>query len=315
MRKIKLVFEGGLGNQLFQLAYGMYLQGKYGCKVSYDVSKFKTEAIEYREFELDSFDIPQDWQREKVRKGRVKRFGYRYLLYLPITYLYIRYRKSLKNGDSKRNIDNLYQSFINFIGIHRCHFANYTNPSFSLLNSMLIYGQWIWKEMVKSQENYLKDEIKVVTPLSDSNAHFLEQIKSTNSVGVHIRRGDYVTLGLIACNIKYYEACIKRMSEIENNAVFFIFSDDIPWVKDSLKVEAPLVFIDNNNPSPEDMRLLYSCNHFIMSNSTFSWWGAFLGKCPTKKVMCPRYWNIKNMKKESSLIFDEWIKIDNSQYL
>lgn len=315
MKKIKLVFEGGLGNQLFQLAYGKYLQNKFECDVQYDISKFKTESVEYREFELDSFKISKSWKREDIKKGRIKRFGFRYIIYTPITYLYLRIRTSLKNTRKQIILDNLYLHGINIIGIHRCHFANYTDPSFSLLSPMLIYGQWIWKEMVKSQENYLKDEIKVVTPLSDSNAHFLEQIKSTNSVGVHIRRGDYVTLGLIACNIKYYEACIKRMSEIENNAVFFIFSDDIQWVKDNLKVEAPLVFIDNNNPSPEDMRLLYSCNHFIMSNSTFSWWGAFLGKCPTKKVMCPRYWDIKNMKKESSLIFDEWIKIDNSQYL
>ena len=67
MKKIKLIFEGGLGNQLFQLAYGKYLQNKFGCNVQYDVSKFKTETVEYRNFELDSFNIPNSWKREDIK--------------------------------------------------------------------------------------------------------------------------------------------------------------------------------------------------------------------------------------------------------
>lgn len=315
MKKVKIVFEGGLGNQLFQFAYGKHLQDKFGCKIFYDVSKYQTEKIEYRDFELGSFLISNDWIQEKIYNGRIKRFGYRYILYCPLTYAYIYFRKFFKGKKFLSFLDRMYLQSINFIGIHRCHFANYSDPSFSLLSPVLIYGQWIWKDMVKSQEQQLKNDVKVITPLSTSNANFLNQIKSSNSVGVHIRRGDYVTLGLIACNIKYYEACIKKMKELEKDSVFFIFSDDIPWVKENLKVDAPLVFVDNNNPSPEDMRLFYSCNHFIMSNSTFSWWGAFLGSCPTKKVMVPQYWDIKNLKVESDLILDEWIKIDNSLYI
>lgn len=315
MKKVKVVFEGGLGNQLFQFAYGNHLQNKFKCAVVYDISKYQTEKIEYRYFELNSFYIPKEWMQDKISNGRIKRFGYRYIIYSPLTYAYVYMRKFLKGNMTQYVLDKIYLSCINFIGIHRCHFGNYTDPSLSLLSPILIYGQWIWRDMVKSQEQELKNKIKVITPLSSSNTNFLNQIKSTNSVGVHIRRGDYVTLGLIACNIKYYEACINKMKNLEKDAVFFIFSDDIPWVKENLKVDAPLVFVDNNNPSPEDMRLLYSCNHFIMSNSTFSWWGAFLGNCPTKKVMVPKYWDIKNMKKESKLILDEWIKVDNSLYL
>lgn len=85
--------------------------------------------------------------------------------------------------------------------------------------------------------------------------------------------------------------------DIVKNPTFFIFSDDISWVKTNLKFKgSELIFIDNNNSSPEDMRLLYSCNHFIMSNSTFSWWGAYLGKYPNKKVIVPEFWSIKKKK-------------------
>ena len=105
------------------------------------------------------------------------------------------------------------------------------------------------------------------------------------------------------------------MNDIEKDAVFFIFSDDIPWVKENLKVNASLIFVDNNNPSPEDMRLLYNCNHFIMSNSTFSWWGAFLGNYLQKKVIVPLYWDVKDLTTESPLIAKNWIKVDNRKYL
>lgn len=310
---IHLAFEGGLGNQLFQYAFGRYCENLFKDSVSYDISKYKFESCEEREFELKSFAINANWKKEILHKNRFQRFGFGYLLYLTVTIPYLQVRKRIHKKNSQ--IDSIYQTLINSFGFYRVHYGNYKISHRTIFKNKYIRGHWFWKEMVAEMRDVLNKELQVVTPLNATNKNFLEQIKSANSVGVHIRRGDYVTLGLIACNIKYYEACIKRMSEIENNAVFFIFSDDIPWVKDNLKVEAPLVFIDNNNPSPEDMRLLYSCNHFIMSNSTFSWWGAFLGKCPSKKVMCPRYWDIKNMKKESSLIFDEWIKIDNSQYL
>lgn len=315
MKKIKVIFEGGLGNQLFQFAYALYLEKKYNCDVSYDVSKYSTEKVEYRDFELDSFVFPENWEREAIKKGRIKRLGVRYLFYGLFTYFYIPLRMYLKKSKNVEILDRLYQFFINMLGIHRCHFGNYSDPSCSLASTMVIFGQWIWKDMVMSIDEYLKTRIKVKTPLSESNASFLKQIETTNSVGVHIRRGDYVTLGLIACNIKYYEACIEMMNDIEKDAVFFIFSDDIPWVKENLKVNASLIFVDNNNPSPEDMRLLYNCNHFIMSNSTFSWWGAFLGNYPQKKVIVPLYWDVKDLTTESPLIAKNWIKVDNRKYL
>lgn len=311
---IHIAFEGGLGNQLFQYTFGRYCEIFLKDNVCYDISKYKFESCEEREFELMSFDINKKWIREPLYKNRFARFGFGYLLYLMITFPYIEYRKRFSWGGAK--IDTIYQNIINTFGFFRVHYGPYKRPKkTSIFKNKYIRGHWFWPEMVQEMENIIKRELKVITPLSPSNAKFLNQIKSTNSVGVHIRRGDYVTLGLIACNIKYYEACINKMKEMEKDAVFFIFSDDIPWVKENLKVDAPLVFVDNNNPSPEDMRLLYSCNHFIMSNSTFSWWGAFLGNCPTKKVMVPQYWDIKNMQKESKLILDEWIKVDNSQYL
>ena len=303
---ITISFEGGLGNQLFQYAYARYVQELFKENVTYDVSKYISENIEYRNFELDSFIIPKEWTRKECKGSRIKRFGWKYFIYLIITGIYIKSNKLYARYYKTHIGSTFYQRLINLLGFYREHFGEYHEPTQSFCKNKIIRGQWIWPEMVIKQGEKLKNEIKVITPLSQSNSYFLSKIQNSNSVGVHIRRGDYVKLGLVVCDIHYYERCMQKMMDIVKNPTFFIFSDDISWVKTNLKFKgSELIFIDNNNSSPEDMRLLYSCNHFIMSNSTFSWWGAYLGKYPNKKVIVPEFWSIK--KKKSPLILNEWI--------
>ena len=304
---ITISFEGGLGNQLFQFAYARYLQKTFKDGIIYDISKYVSESTEYRNFELDSFSIPKDWIKYESKGNRLQRFGWRYPIYLIVTAFFIGLNKFYAKYHNGKHIwCSAYQRLINRFGFYREHFNEYRQPLMSKCRNKLVRGQWIWPEMVMEQGESLKDDIKVITPLSQSNKLFLSQILSTNSVGVHIRRGDYVKLGLIVCDINYYERCIEKMLNLVKNPVFFIFSDDIEWVKNNLNTkDAELVFIDNNNSSPEDMRLLYSCNHFIISNSTFSLWGAYLGRYKDKKVIVPEFWSIK--KKKSRLILSDWI--------
>ena len=304
---IKLTFEGGLGNQMFQYAFGRYVEQLFNETVYFDISKYKFESSENREFELFSFNINPNWKELPLKKNRISRLGFQYILYCMITAPYILLNSYLVKKNKRTRFNNLYQKLINLIGFYRVHYGMYKNPRKSLFPTKTIRGHWFWPEMVEKIDPIIRKELQVIRPMSESNAKFLYQIQNSNSVGVHIRRGDYVKLGLVVCDIHYYERCINKMIELVENPTFFIFSDDIPWVKQNLKTnhDTKLVFIDNDNPSPEDMRLLYNCNHFIMSNSTFSWWGAYLGNYQEKKVIVPEYWSIK--KKKSSLILDSWI--------
>ncbi len=314
MKSIKLVFQGGLGNQLFQLAYGLHLQNKYNCKVFYDVSKYKTEKIEYRDFELDAFGLPEDWVREPIKNGRIRRFGLRYCFYLPLTYIFAKLKGAFPR--KKFFIDHLYLTLTNFIGVHRIHYYyKYQDPGFSILSQILIYGNWFWRDMVFPQEQTLKDMIVSRRTMSSENLDMLNRIKSSNSVGVHIRRGDYVALGKIACTIKYYEHSINEIADRVKDAVFFVFSDDINWVKQNLHTDKQVVFVDNNNDTVDDFTLFSSCCHFIMSNSTFSWWSAFLGKCPSKLVFVPQYWDLEDLSTECPFLMNTWQKVDNRKFL
>lgn len=303
---IKLTFEGGLGNQMFQYTFGRYIESLFNEPVFFDISKYKFESNEEREFELFSFNLNHQWKQLPLKRNRISRMGLQYILYCIITAPYIKLNSYRIKNQKNTIFNNAYQKLINSIGFYRVHYGPYKIPHKSIYPVKTIRGHWFWPEMVKKMDTIIRKELKVIKPISETNQAFLNQIKTTNSVGVHIRRGDYVTLGLVVCDINYYIKCIEKMKTLTNNPVFFIFSDDIKWVKENLKLkDTQLVFIDNNNSSPDDMRLLYSCNHFIMSNSTFSWWGAYLGECPNKKVIVPEFWSIK--KKKSSLILDEWI--------
>lgn len=302
---IFLSYEGGLGNQMFQYAFGRFIEKRFEEEVVYDTSKYLHEKIEFRDFELNSFNISKEWKHAETRKSRVSRFGILYYFYLVITSVYLLVNKKRRKRDAKLVGVKIYQFITNKLGFYRVHFNEKLYLFDSLTRKKIVRGMWFYPDIVKSLGEELKDELTVITPLNLENEGMLNEIRSTNSVGVHIRRGDYVQLGLVICDIEYYKRCMKRMADLVDNPVFYIFSDDIDWVKANLDTPYRLVFVDNHNSAPEDMRLFYSCHHFIMSNSTFSWWGAYLGRCPDKKVIVPEIW--AKGAKPSTLIMDDWL--------
>ena len=302
---IYIAFEGGLGNQMFQYTFVRYLEEKFNEPVEYDISKYKFEKNEIRAFELSFFNIDNDWVEAEPRKLRVMRYGWKYMLYLAVTFPYLKINNFTKRKKNKYVLAHTYQKIINHLGFYRVHFNEYDEPIKYSDKTKYIRGQWFYIDVVRQMDKVIRKELRVITPISEKNQSILEQIRNSNSVAVHIRRGDYVTLGLVICDISYYKRCMEKMATMVDNPVFFIFSDDIQWVKENLVTEYKTVFVDNNNPAPEDMRLMYSCDHFIMSNSTFSWWGAYLGDNPEKKVIIPEVWAVGS--KRSLFVLDEWI--------
>jgi hypothetical protein len=125
----------------------------------------------------------------------------------------------------------------------------------------------------------------------------LNIINNTNSVSLHIRRGDYIKNletynkhGLI--DLYYYYKAINYIKEHVYNPTFFIFSDDITWAKENLNIELPVYFIDFNDQTRnyEDLRLMKNCKYNIIANSSFSWWGAWLNDFSNKIVIAPKKW-------------------------
>ena len=140
-------------------------------------------------------------------------------------------------------------------------------------------------------------------------------ISQTNSVSLHIRRGDYVsnqktnqTHG--TCDLDYYQRCITEIEKEVENPYFFVFSDEIEWVKENLKINHPAEYVDQNtgDKSYEDMRLMSQCKHNVIANSSFSWWGAWLNSYPDKIVFAPKRWFASDKHNTKDLIPEGWKK-------
>jgi hypothetical protein len=137
-------------------------------------------------------------------------------------------------------------------------------------------------------------------------------IKKTASVSIHIRRGDFLLeeekFGNI-CTHQYYERAIAEIERRVESPVFFVFSDDMQWVRENLRIPHPCHYIDWNQgrDSWQDMYLMSECRHHIIANSTFSWWGAWLDQSPQKIVITPG--RFLNNTDTSGLIPDNWITV------
>ena len=154
------------------------------------------------------------------------------------------------------------------------------DPRFASLGPHVrLKGYWQSEKFFKAFEDTIREDLQILTPPSAQNQALLEQITSQNAVSLHVRRGDYVTNPMAnarhgTCDLGYYKAAIDYIAgHMQEAPVFYIFSDDIAWVKHNLIPQYETVFVDINDDATnyEDLRLMSSCRHHIIANSSFSW--------------------------------------------
>lgn len=189
-------------------------------------------------------------------------------------------------------------------------------------SSSYLQGYWLSEKYFQSSEIQIREDFTFKTCLNSENNTFAAEINNVNSISLHVRRGDYASdsktmtaHGL--CDLSYYYFAIDYIADRVCDPIFFIFSDDIPWVRENLKIGYPCRYIDHNHGGEayNDMRLMSICKHNIIANSTFSWWGAWLNANPSKIVVAPKRWLANDgviaaySKFMSDLIPQSWILI------
>lgn len=279
MKIVKL--KGGLGNQMFEYAFGKVIQADaYEISFFYE-QKFHPELTQ-RDYELDFFKLQLDFIDTKEIKKLCKK-----------------------------------NKFLSFLGIKN-HLPLIQENPISIYNPKLLqYNEGLFDGYFQCAQYYenirdklLKDFVPNKKP-NQQNEKMLKKIKTTNSIFLHVRRGDYVKLqhyhGL--CDIDYYKKAIEFIASKVSNPHFFLFSDDIPWVEENLKIDFPYTIIDYNqgSDSPWDMWLMKNCYHNIIANSSFSWWGAWLNENPDKIVIAPQVWMANGRK--TDIIPINWVRI------
>lgn len=159
----------------------------------------------------------------------------------------------------------------------------------------------------------IREELYHPELISDRNTALAEEMRSCNAVAVHIRLGDYVDNPyfrnfLYVCSPEYYRDAVAAAYRDLNDPVFYVFTNDREKAMQfPFPAEAKLVFVPEGNSAVEDLQLMAQCKHFIVSNSTFSWWGQFLSTNPNKKVYSPDQWYRDD--RPADFYEEDWVKI------
>jgi hypothetical protein len=279
--------KGGLGNQMFQYAFGRSLTLRHHTRLALDITKSSIKGLKKdidRPFLLDHFNIQADIATdEEVRKTRQPLYLYLSKMWRKLThYNYFKF-----------------------------------DPSFLSIKTGYIEGFWWQSEKYFSGiRDILLKEFTLKNGLEAEAEKIAEKIRlSENSVSLHVRRGDFVhdpsTLahhGLM--DIMYYKEAVRIISEKTNSPAFYIFSDDIEWAKEHLSFLSPSIFVSGNTlSSPEELTLMSLCRHHIIANSSFSWWGAWLGTASDKIVIAPKRWLVNPAIDVSDVYPPSWITI------
>ena len=219
--------------------------------------------------------------------------------------------KILKYDDA--TFEHKFWKVFNHMGILTAHYDNY-NFKISKLPTLFVDGDFQNYEYFDHIKPILQKEFQPKHLPLVSNDALYQVIEHSNSVCVHIRRGDYLSeeyrQNFYVCDEDYYNKAIKViLQKVENPHIIF-FSNDIAWVKANIHVNAPCYYEPSDNPLWESFRMMYSCKHFVISNSTLSWWCQYLSPNTAKVVVSPDHWfNNKMMDAQVKLLMPSFITI------
>jgi hypothetical protein len=282
----------GLGNQIFQYAFYRALKER-NLSTKMDISEFKHRK-HHNGYELEKiFNIESDYANRKecdqladVSKDLLSDIRRKY---------FKRFLNCTGNYVSEGEIGYLF------------------HKELLVSQNSYFHGFWQTEKYFADISLKLKTELTFKIPFDITNKNISEEITNLQSVSIHIRRGDYLKKRRIeitgsVCSIKYYNLAIDYIKLKINNPRFYVFSDDMEWVKANIKIENAY-YVDNNigKNSYKDMQLMSLCKHNIIANSSFSWWGAWLNSNPEKIVVAPSIWfRGVNMP---DIIPETWIKV------
>lgn len=267
--------SGGLGNQMFQYAFGLATATRLGVELKLELNDSSLQI--HNGYEL----------------GRV--FGIRAM------------QASREETDSILGVHRFQvvqriSRLLNPQGRFCRHYVE--EPHFHFCPRLLdipdqsyIRGYWQSERYFSRLKSDVRKSFVFKQPLTGVNMETARRIGGANSVSLHVRRNDFASNSVInekhgLCSLDYYRAAIALMAQRLDGPVFYVFSDEMEWVKGNLEIRHPHCHVENNTGANGfiDMQLMSLCKHNIIANSSFSWWGAWLNSNPDKIVLAPANW-------------------------
>jgi hypothetical protein len=275
---IILRINGGLGNQMFQYAFGRFLADKYSQQMCIDFSQFQDSN---RTYSLDMFPLSDDVLNDldtvdlKSRKT------------------FVLQEQNFKFSPDTLNVLDGYDLKNNFF---------------------LVSGYWQSPRYFLPILPLLQNDFRRTYLIDQKYDHVQNLISDTDSVMVHIRRGDYLLYGNLekhgVIDADYIKRGMNYYRKLLTNVRFFIFSDDVVWCMANIPQGDEVIFVDQDSDQGKtSFSLMRQCKYFLISNSTFSWWAAYLSDFSNKKVICPKNWFKETNIDTRDLIPFDWIKL------
>lgn len=313
---IYVEMSGRLGNQLFRYSFARRLQELCGDEIIIDFKRVYEKGEESQGWK-DNLKLFKVKQYETV-VNRKDIFYQNATFSQKLIYAFYKIGNKILKKNRKRLMQyqlkmqpllNKYNLFFMELGFYEYDFSHLKDKTLKY-----VCGCFESDKFFHDIQDKLWQEIEPIKPKEEKNKLLYDKIENTNSVCITIRRGDFVSNEknkklYDICSIEYYQKAINIMKEKIESPTFILFSDDIQWVKENIHIkDAPVYYEDGTDSLEEKLRLMYSCKHFIISNSTFSWWAQFLSRNQDKIVISPSKWYKEEIS--SALINDDWIKID-----
>ena len=286
--------QGGLGNQIFEYAFGRAVQNEYGGKLLLDISSYKKD--QHRDFKLEKFQLNPDIIVDDSGKYN-KYYGMKENLFIRIGAHYF---------------PNILLKIGSKAGIYIWDKVDYKKLILKKRKNILLQGYWQSEEYFKNISGKIRDEIKIKDKECLINDEIYEEINRTNAVCVHIRLTDFLSKKndrFAQCTLAYYLKGVELIKKKVENPRFYIFTDDVKLAQSMFKFgSVPVFYISQKYTDIESFKLMSSCKYFIIANSTFSWWGAYLSEYQQKIVICPEKWFNDNTDIKY-LLPKQWIKL------
>lgn len=286
--------SGGLGNQMFQYAIGRTLSLKYKVELKLDLNRLLDRSPRknfiFRDYDLSIFNIVEDF----ANKDEINNLKFYY---------------------TGGFFDKLINKFIYRKSSHVLEDSLNYNPKYlDIPDNSYLSGYFQSENYFINSLETIKQDFTLKSNPSEKVLSLESEIMNSNSIAINVRRTDFVLNNFHGtCEIDYFSKAVSLILNYIQNPTFYIFSDDLDWCKNNLRFNSKIIFVEHKyyagSKFEDYFRLMKSCKNFIIPNSSFAWWAAYLSENNKKIVITPKKWNNCANYNSDSIIPKNWLKV------